>query len=158
MTTLLLAKTPPHETKAGRQALVKKKQALSDGSFPIPNLSYLKKALKAVGRATPGKRPVLAALIRKRAKVIPGGLAVLKGSWADNTQSAKAMANALREALELAATAPPASGNGLTGVALQVYNKLKAGAGKSWPDARRVQFAKNAANLAARKKKPAGKA
>jgi hypothetical protein len=150
MTTLLLAKTPPHETKAGRQALVKKKQALSDGSFPIPNLSYLKKALKAVGRATPGKRPVLAALIRKRAKVIPGGLAVLKGSWADNTQSAKAM--------ELAATAPPASGNGLTGVALQVYNKLKAGAGKSWPDARRVQFAKNAANLAARKKKPAGKA
>jgi hypothetical protein len=68
---------------------------LSDGSFPIPNKKYLGKALQAVGRAAAGKRPVLAKLIRKRARQL-GAWNVVKGSWADNTQGATAMANALR--------------------------------------------------------------
>lgn len=88
--------TPTYERPAGRRKLAKKKQALSDGSYPIPNASYLGKAIKAVGRAAPGKRPALAALIRKRAKQLgPAGMAKLKGSWADNKQSKKEMAGAL---------------------------------------------------------------
>lgn len=87
---------PAPERAAGRRRLAKKKQALSDGSFPIPNVAYLEKAIRAVGRAAPGKRPALAALIRKRARQLgSAGMAKLKGSWADNTQSTKAMANAL---------------------------------------------------------------
>lgn len=88
--------TPAPERAAGRRRLTKKKQALSDGSFPIPNVAYLGKAIRVVGRAAPGKRPALARLIRKRARQLgPAGMAKLKGSWADNSQSTKAMANAL---------------------------------------------------------------
>jgi hypothetical protein len=89
-------KTPAPERAAGRRKLAKKRQALPDGSFPIPNVSYLGKAIRAVGRAAPGKRPALARLIRKRARQLgSAGMAKLKGSWADDTQSTKAMANAL---------------------------------------------------------------
>lgn len=96
-------KTPAPERAAGRRRLAAGKKALPDGSFPIPNLSYLHKALRAVGRAAPGKRPALARLIRKRARQLgPAGMSALKGSWADNTQSTKAMTNSLyRKLLEL---------------------------------------------------------
>lgn len=88
--------TPAPERAAGRRKLAKKRQALPDGSFPMPNVSYLKKAIRAVGRAAPGKRPALAALIRKRARQLgPAGMSVLQGSWADNSRGARAMANAL---------------------------------------------------------------
>lgn len=89
-------KTPAPQRAAGRRKLAAKKEALPDDSFPIPNVSYLGKAIQAVGRAAPGKRPALARLIRKRARQLgSAGMAKLKGSWADNTQSAKAMSNAL---------------------------------------------------------------
>jgi hypothetical protein len=102
--------TPAPERQASRRKLAKKKQALPDGSFPMPNTSYLKKAIRAVGRAKPGKRPALAKLIRKRARQLgTAGSKVLKGSWADNSQSAKAMANALATELrEFASTHPDA--------------------------------------------------
>lgn len=86
--------TPAPERAAGRRRLAKQSKALPDGSFPIPNVSYLKKAIRAVGRASAGKRPAIARLIRKRARQL-GAWNVVKGSWADNTQSAKAMAHAL---------------------------------------------------------------
>lgn len=98
--------TPAPQRAAGRRRLAKQGNALPDGSFPIPNVSYLGKAIRAVGRAAPGKRPALARLIRKRAHELgKAGLAKLKGSWADNAQSATAMANALQaQLLELGYT------------------------------------------------------
>ena len=87
--------TPTYERSAGRSRLAKQKKALPDGSFPIPNVAYLGKAIKAVGRAAPGKRPALAALIRKRAKQLgAAGAAKLKGSWADPKKNTKEMAQA----------------------------------------------------------------
>jgi hypothetical protein len=104
VTVDLAVKTPAPERAAGRKKLAKEDKALPDGSFPIPNVSYLKKALKAVGRAAAGKRPALASLIRKRAREL-GAWNVVKGSWADNSQTAKAMSNALRvQLLELGFT------------------------------------------------------
>jgi hypothetical protein len=94
-------KTPAPERQAGRRRLAKQGHALSDGSYPIPNRGYLKKAIRAVGRAGPGKRPALGRLIRKRARQL-GAWSVVKGSWADNTAGAKTMAQRLEAALELA--------------------------------------------------------
>jgi len=92
--------TPTYERAAGRRKLAKKKQALGDGSFPIPNVSYLGKAIRAVGRAAPGKRLALARLIRKRARQLgSAGMAKLKGSWADPSKSTKQMARALYDQL-----------------------------------------------------------
>jgi hypothetical protein len=80
-------KTPAPQRAASRKKLAAKGQALpaEDGkppSFPIPNLDYLKKAIRSVGRAPASKRPALKALIRKRAKALnatnaPG----VKGTW-----------------------------------------------------------------------------
>lgn len=98
----MAVQTPAPERAAGRRKLAKAKKALPDGSFPIPDVSYLGKAIRAVGRAAPGKRPALARLIRKRAHQLgAAGMAKLKGSWADNTQSKKDMANALHRELLL---------------------------------------------------------
>lgn len=76
-------KTPPVQRAASRKKLAAANQALPDGSFPVPTVAYLKKAIRAVGRAPASKRPALKALIRKRAKELgamntPG----VKGTWA----------------------------------------------------------------------------
>jgi hypothetical protein len=68
---------------ASRKKLAAKGQALADGSEPIPNLDYLKRAIRSVGRLDPAKRPALKAMIRKRARELgalnaPG----VKGTWA----------------------------------------------------------------------------
>jgi hypothetical protein len=55
----------------------------SPPSFPIPNVDYLKRAIRSVGRAPASKRPALAALIRKRAKELKATNAPgVKGTWA----------------------------------------------------------------------------
>lgn len=60
-----------------------KRQALGDGSYPIPNVDYLKRAIRSVGRAPASKRPALARLIRKRAAELKAtGAAGVKGTWA----------------------------------------------------------------------------
>jgi hypothetical protein len=76
-------KTPAPERAAGRKKLAAEGKALPDGSEPIPNLAYLKKAIRSVGRLDPAKRPALKALIVRRAKELnalnaPG----VKGTWA----------------------------------------------------------------------------
>jgi hypothetical protein len=78
-----MAKTPAPERAAGRKALAAKGQALSDGTDPIPDLAYLKKAIRSIGRVTPSKRAAVKALIIKRARQLgatnaPG----VKGTWA----------------------------------------------------------------------------
>jgi hypothetical protein len=143
---------PVHETKAGRAKLAAKKQALPDGSFPIPNISYLRKALRAVGRAAPGKRSALAKLIVRSAKRLHA-TGVIKGTWA----AKEAGVSMSRIALANGTAAPPANagptsadGDPMTPLEQQVYTKMKAG---GMPDARAKVFAQNAKNLAARKKK-----
>lgn len=79
----LAVKTPAPERTAGRKALAAKGQALADGTDPIPDLAYLKKAIRSKGRVDPSKWPALKALIRKRARELgaldePG----VKGTWA----------------------------------------------------------------------------
>lgn len=76
-------KTPAPERAAGRRKLAAAGKALPGGEEPIPDLAYLKKAIRSVGRLDPSKRPALKALIRKRAKELnalnaPG----VKGTWA----------------------------------------------------------------------------
>lgn len=57
-------------SQATRNRLAAKKQAMPDGSFPMGNTTYLKKAIKATGRAPAAKRPALRRLIRKRARAL----------------------------------------------------------------------------------------
>lgn len=76
-------KTPAPERAAGRKKLAASGDALADGSFPIPTVAYLKKAIRAVGRAPASKRPALKALIRKRAAALGATQAPgVKGTWA----------------------------------------------------------------------------
>jgi hypothetical protein len=71
-----------HESAAGRRALAAKGHTAYGTSFPVPNVSYLHKALKAVGRVKPGKRGVLKRFLQKRAKQL-GVSHHLKGTWAE---------------------------------------------------------------------------
>jgi hypothetical protein len=76
-------KTPAPQRAAGRRKLAKAGQALDDGSFPIPSVPYLKKAIRSAGRAPASKRPGLKALIRKRARELKAtNAAGVKGTWA----------------------------------------------------------------------------
>lgn len=79
-TAIELAATPVHETMAGRRALQKQGKTAYGTSYPMPNASYVRKALKAVGRVAPGKRGVLKRAIQKNAKRF--GVS-LKGTWAE---------------------------------------------------------------------------
>lgn len=98
-------KTPAPQRAAGRKKLAAMGQALpaENGqapSFPIPNLDYLRRAIRSVGRAPASKRPALKALIRKRAKELnatnaPG----VKGTWAFQGANDG-------EAIEMAAATP----------------------------------------------------
>jgi hypothetical protein len=79
----MAVKTPAPERAAGRRALAARGQALPGGQDPIPDVAYLKKAIRSVGRLDPSKRPALKALIIRRAKELgaldePG----VKGTWA----------------------------------------------------------------------------
>jgi hypothetical protein len=55
---------------AQRRVYAKKKIALPDGSFPIPDRRHLRKAILAVGFADPAKRAAVKAHIRRRAAVL----------------------------------------------------------------------------------------
>src|ERR1039457_6244820 len=79
----LAVKTPAPERAAGRRALAAKGQALPGGQEPIPDLAYLKKAIRSVGRLDPSKRPALKALIIKRARELKATNAPgVAGTWA----------------------------------------------------------------------------
>ena len=75
-------KTPAPQRAAGRKKLAAAGQALGDGSFVIPNVDYLRRAIRSVGRAPASKRPALKALIRKRATELKATNAPgVKGTW-----------------------------------------------------------------------------
>jgi hypothetical protein len=43
---------------------------LQDGSFPIPSVAFLRRAIQSFGRCPPEKRSALVAHIRRRAKAL----------------------------------------------------------------------------------------
>jgi hypothetical protein len=57
-------------TRQERQRLAEEGKALKDGSFPIRNVSDLKKAVHAYGRAKPGHKGLVQKHIVKRAKAL----------------------------------------------------------------------------------------
>lgn len=66
---------------AQREAWRKQGLTLPDGSFPIPNVSYLKKAIRAFGRQKAGKTAQVKAWIIRRAKAL-GATKLLPEGWA----------------------------------------------------------------------------
>jgi hypothetical protein len=79
-----MATTPQHETAEGRKKLGAQGKALpskSDGAprYPIPNVEYLKKAIKAVGRGK-GDHSVIRRYIMRRARAL-GATNLIPDNW-----------------------------------------------------------------------------
>ena len=71
----LIASTQPYGdfayvSEKTREKAAEKGEALPDGSFPIRNVSDLKNAIHAYGRAKPAKRAAVRSHIKKRAKAL----------------------------------------------------------------------------------------
>jgi len=88
-------------TTATRKALAGNQQAMPDGSFPIPNLDFLKRAIRSIGRVAPGKRSAVVAFIKRRASAL--GKPELAANLSNLADNALLLANAL-DAVELAGT------------------------------------------------------
>ncbi len=71
---------------AGRAAMAKSGTAMPDGSFPIPNVAFLKRAIQAFGRA--GDKPAVKAWIKKRASAL-GATNLIPDSWRSETPAVK---------------------------------------------------------------------
>ena len=85
----MTTKTPPVERAASRRRLAKKGQARPDGSFPIPNVAYLKKAIQAYGRAN--DKAGAKAHIISRARAL-GRTDLLPDSWRSGGKKNKKVA------------------------------------------------------------------
>lgn len=72
----------PDFTQVQRQRLAQRNQAMPDGGFPIRNVSDLKNAIRAYGRAT--NKPAVKAWIKKRAKEL-NALDLLPDNWRTDT-------------------------------------------------------------------------
>lgn len=115
-------------TSASRRTLTKQGEAMPGGRYPIPNLDFLKRAIRSIGRTPPNKRAAVVAWIKKRAKALG---------------ATKLVANlsSLEEAIELSgqiATPPhlvPGARNKLTGKgAVPAIADKNAGASKKMAD------------------------
>lgn len=65
-------------SEGGRRKMAKSKTAMPDGSFPIPNTDFLKKAIKAFGRAK--NKDATKAWIKKRARAL-GASSLVPSNW-----------------------------------------------------------------------------
>lgn len=65
-------------TTASRRKLAKEGEAMPDGSFPIPNVAYLRKAIRAFGRAKDKAKAM--AWIKRRAKAL-GATKLIPANW-----------------------------------------------------------------------------
>lgn len=72
----------PDFNQMQRQRLAVKRQAMPDGGFPIRNVSDLKNAIQAFGRAK--NKPAVKAWIKKRAREL-GATDLLPDNWRDDT-------------------------------------------------------------------------
>lgn len=107
-------------TTATRKALAAKGQAMPDDSFPTPNVDFLKRAVKSIGRTPPGKRPAVVAYLKKRAKKL---------------KNPKAVANLTNQldAIELTVNTPPHLTPGARAVTKGNKGRVPAVAGKGAP-------------------------
>jgi hypothetical protein len=106
-------------TTASRKVLQANGQAMPGGRYPIPNVDFLKRAVKSIGRTPPEKRPAVVAWIKKRAAAL------------GQPQLAANLSNAADTALELAgspvwanSTTPAVSSKDGKKVVSQAQNKL----------------------------------
>jgi hypothetical protein len=60
----------PATTASARRKAAKSGVAMPDGSFPIPDVAHVRKAIRAFGRANPSKRGAVKAHIKKRARAL----------------------------------------------------------------------------------------
>lgn len=117
-------------TTASRKELTASKQAMPGGRYPIPNVDFLKRAIRSIGRTPPDKRPAVVAWIKKRAAAL------------GQAQLAANLSNAADKALELAGA--PACGDTMpmngtkkektslnTKNTAQMQSKIKGGALKT---------------------------
>jgi hypothetical protein len=80
-----MSATPAPETASGRKNLGKQGKALPSKTkgapprFPIPNVAYLKKAIKAVGRAK-GDHSLVRRYIMRRARAL-GAANLIPDNW-----------------------------------------------------------------------------
>jgi hypothetical protein len=79
-----MAATPVHETAEGRRKLGAQGKAIPSKSggpprYPIPNVAYLKKAIKAVGRGK-GDHAVVRRYIMRRARAL-GASNLIPDNW-----------------------------------------------------------------------------
>jgi len=79
-----MATTPVHETAEGRKKLASQGKAMPSKSggaprYPIPNVAYLKKAIKAVGRGK-GEHSVIRRYIMRRARAL-GASNLIPDNW-----------------------------------------------------------------------------
>ena len=72
----------PDFNQMQRRRLAAKRQAMPDGGFPIRNVSDLKNAIQAFGRAK--NKPAVKAWIKKRAREL-GATNLLPDNWRDDT-------------------------------------------------------------------------
>lgn len=70
----------PDPGAAVKARMASKGMALGDGSFRIPNVSFLRKAIQSYGRCPPEKRDALVNLVRKRAR----DLGAIQLDWVQN--------------------------------------------------------------------------
>lgn len=68
---------------AVRQRLVERGKAMPGGRYPIRNTTDLKKAVRAIGRTPPEKRPAVKAFIKKRAKAL-GATHLIPDGWSSS--------------------------------------------------------------------------
>ncbi len=54
--------------------------AMADKSFPIPNVEFLKKAIRAFGRAEESRKPAVKAHIKRRARAL-GAEKLIPDGW-----------------------------------------------------------------------------
>lgn len=86
-------------TTASRKALAGAGQAMPGGRYPIPNVDFLKRAVRSIGRTPPGQRPAVVAWIKKRASAL--GQPKLAANLSNAADAALELANR-QDAIELA--------------------------------------------------------
>jgi 8-oxo-dGTP pyrophosphatase MutT (NUDIX family) len=77
---------PANVSAEQRRKWAKTGVALPDGSFPIPNKDFLKRAIQAIGRAAESKRASVRRHIIKRARAL-GATDLIPDEWKDNAMT-----------------------------------------------------------------------
>jgi hypothetical protein len=98
-------------TSASRKQLESAGEAMPGGRYPIPNVDFLKRAVRSIGRTPPGKRAAVVSWIKKRASAL--GQPKLAANLSNAADYALNLANQKdADAIELAG-APGGSGDTL---------------------------------------------